>query len=176
MKKMFGSQIFHLFIKVIGVCVIAFSVMVYIANFMLGDQIELKSVNKTLGSLGEYGTIAAISLWFLHHIWLFLHKNKISEFKYMKELYMLAKKYHMFIGYAVLAVATTHGVYFFIKGSHHMIQIYSGIFAFCILVLLSSVGILLNRSKNINKSVLYRNLHQMIAILFGLGLIIHLML
>lgn len=176
MKKTFGSQIFNLFIKIAGACVIAFSVTLFIVNFMLGDQIGLKSVNKNLGSLGEYGAIAAASLWFLRHIWLFLHKNKIPGFKYMKELYMLAKKYHMFIGYAVLAVATTHGVYFFIRGNHHMIQIYSGIFAFGSLVLLGVVGILLNKVKDRKKSVLYRNIHQMIAILFGLGLIIHLII
>jgi len=44
------------------------------------------------------------------------------------------------------------------------------------LVLLGVVGIFLNKVKDRKKSVLYRSIHQMIAILFGLGLIIHLII
>ncbi|MDM5188857.1 hypothetical protein QUF99_16500 [Bacillus sp. DX4.1] len=175
MEKTTGNQVFHVCIKTVWACIIAFSVTILLVNFMVGDQIGLKSLNKDLGSLGEYGSIAAATLWFLRHTWLYVHKNKRIGSKYLKELYMVLKKYHTFIGYAVLAVTTTHGIYFFIKGSHPIIRIYSGIFTFVCLLLLAVAGILLQMFKSQKKSVSYRKIHQMIAILFGLGLIIHLM-
>lgn len=175
MEKILKNQFFHLLIKITGICVIIFSISMLIINFTYGDQMHVKGLNKQLGSLGEYGTIVAASLWFLRHIWLFLYRNKLHGFKVMKEFYILVKKFHTLIGYAILSVAITHGVYFFIKGSHHVIQIYSGIFAFICLTLLGFVGILLHKSNNKKKFIVYRKTHQIAAVLFGIGLLIHLM-
>ncbi|PEI83129.1 hypothetical protein CN679_27075 [Bacillus pseudomycoides] len=92
MEKMFKNPFLHLCIKVIGIVVISISILLLLINLIYGDQLHVKGLNKKLGSIGEYGVIAAASLWFLRHIWLFLKKNKLDGFKITKELYMLAKK------------------------------------------------------------------------------------
>ncbi|PEA53957.1 hypothetical protein CON64_15255 [Bacillus pseudomycoides] len=168
------NQFFHVTIKIIGACIIAFSVTMLVFDFMVGNQMALKGLNKNLGSLAEYGAIAAGSLWLFRNIWLFLHKKKMTVAKYTKELYMLFKQYHMLIGYAVFAVATSHGIYFLLVGSRHMIRIYSGIFTFIGLVLVAIAGILLHKLKDKKKYIAYRKAHQIVAIIFGIGLLVHL--
>ncbi|EJS63030.1 hypothetical protein [Bacillus cereus] len=174
MSRSLFNQIFHFSIKIIGYCIIAFSVTILVFNFTVGDQTILKGLNKNLGSLAEYGAIVAGSLWLFRNIWLYFHKKKIAVAKYIKELYMLLKQYHMFIGYAVLSVATCHGIYFLMVGSRHMIRIYSGIFTLIGLVLVAIVGILLHKLKDKKKYIKYRKAHQIVAIIFGIGLLIHL--
>ncbi|MGG0240602.1 hypothetical protein [Bacillus rhizoplanae] len=174
MSRGLFNQIFHLSIKIIGSCIIAFSVTMLVLDFMVGDRIVLKGLNKNLGSLAEYGAIAAGSLWLFRNIWLYFHKRKITVVKYTKELYMLLKQYHTFIGYAVFSVATCHGIYFLVVGSNHMIRIYSGIFTLIGLVLVAIAGILLHKLKDKKKYITYRKAHQIVAILFGIGLLIHL--
>ncbi len=174
MSRSLFNQIFHLSIKIIGSCIIAFSVTMLVLDFMVGDRIVLKGLNKNLGSFAEYGAIAAGSLWLFRNIWLYFHKRKITVAKYTKELYMLLKQYHTFIGYAVFSVATCHGIYFLMVGSSHMIRIYSGIFTLIGLVLVAIAGILLHKLKNKKKYITYRKAHQIVSILFGIGLLIHL--
>ncbi|MEH6891511.1 hypothetical protein V7024_17820 [Bacillus sp. JJ864] len=168
------NQFFHVTIKIIGACIIAFSVTMLVFDFMVGNQMALKGLNKNLGSLAEYGAIAAGSLWLVRNIWLFLHKKKMTVAKYTKELYMLLKQYHTFIGYAIFAVATSHGIYFLLVGSRHMIRIYSGIFTLIGLVLVAIAGILLHKLKDKKKYIAYRKAHQIVAIIFGIGLLVHL--
>lgn len=175
MEKIFKNRFLHLCLKIIGIAVISFSFWLLLMNLIYGDQLNLKGLYKKLGTIGEFGSIAAASLWFLRHIWLFLKKKKLYGFKIVKELYMLMKKFHVLIGYAILAAATTHGLYFFIKGSRHISQTYSGIFTFISLALLGLVGILLHKFSNKTNWSLYRKFHQTIAVIFGVGLLIHLM-
>lgn len=174
MSKNLLNQIFHLSIKIIGACIIAFGVTMLVLDFMLGNQMALKGLNKNLGSLAEYGAIAAGSLWLFRNIWLFLHKRKVTVSKYAKALYMLLKKYHTFIGYAIFAVAISHGIYFLTVGSRHMTLIYSGLFTLIGLILVAIVGVFLDRLKDKKKYVTYRKAHQIVAIIFGIGLLIHL--
>lgn len=168
------NQIFHLSIKFIGTCIIIFSVTILVLDFKLGNQMVLKGLNKNLGSLAEYGAIAAGSLWLFRNIWLYLNKREITVAKYTKELYILLRQYHTFIGYAVFSVATCHGIYFLMVGSSHMIRIYSGIFTLIGLVFVAIAGILLHKLKEKKKYITYRKAHQIVAILFGIGLLIHL--
>lgn len=174
MSKSLLNQIFHVSIKIIGASIIAFGVTMLVLDFVVGSLIALKGLNKNLGSLAEYGAIAAGSLWLIRNIWLYLHKRKIMVSKYTKELYMLLKQYHTLIGYAVFVVATSHGIYFLIVGSRHMIRIYSGIFALIGLILVAIAGILLHKLKDKKKYITYRKAHQAVAVIFGIGLLIHL--
>ncbi|MEI4802993.1 hypothetical protein WAZ07_17080 [Bacillus sp. FJAT-51639] len=174
MSRSLLNQIFHVSIKMIGACIIAFSVTMLVLDFMVGNQMTLKGLNKNLGSLAEYGAIAAASLWLFRNIWLYLHKKKVTVAKYTKELYILLKQYHTFIGYAVFAVAISHGIYFLIVGSRHMIRIYSGIFTLIGLVLVAIAGILLHKLNDKKKYVTYRKAHQIVTIIFGIGLLVHL--
>ncbi|MDR2994002.1 MAG: hypothetical protein LBV11_09275, partial [Bacillus cereus] len=92
----------------------------------------------------------------------------------IKEVYLFAKKFHVLIGYAVIAVTITHGVYFLIKGSRHIFLIYSGIFSLLALIVLGIVGFYLQQINKKEKFMMYRKVHQIIAIIFGIGLFIHL--
>ncbi|MGG2015137.1 hypothetical protein [Bacillus sp. S10(2024)] len=174
MSKSQLNQIFHVSIKIIGACIIAFGVTMLVLDFMVGNQIALKGLNKNLGSLAEYGAIVAGFLWLFRNIWLLLYKRKVTVAKYTKELYMLLKQYHTFIGYAVFTVAVSHGIYFLIVGSRNKILIYSGIFTLIGLVLVTIAGILLHKLKDKKKYVTYRKAHQIVAIIFGIGLLVHL--
>lgn len=158
----------------IGITIIFFSIALLCINVIYGNVLNVKWLNKKLGSFGEYGAILAASLWILRHVWLFLKQKNIIGFKLIKDVYLFMKKFHVLIGYAVLAVSITHGVYFLLKGSRHLFIIYSGIFTLIILIILGIVGFFLQRHNKKTNLILYKKAHQIIAIIFGIGLLIHL--
>lgn len=174
MEKLLKHKSFHLFVKIIGFTIIFCSVALLLINVIYGNVLNVKGLNKKLGSFGEYGTILAASLWFLRHVWLFFKKKNIIGVKLIKDLYLFIKKFHVLIGYTVLAVSITHGVYFLLKGSRHILIFYSGIFSLFILIILGVIGLFLQKHNKKINLILYRKVHQIMAIIFGVGLLIHL--
>ncbi|OQR56741.1 hypothetical protein [Bacillus sp. CDB3] len=174
MEKILRNKYVHMYVKIIGITIIVCSVELLFINVLYGNVLNVQWLNKKLGSLGEYGAIIGASLWFLRQIWLFLKKKNMHGFKMIKELYLFIKQFHVLIGYAVIAVTTTHGIYFLIKGSRHIILIYSGIFSLLALIALGVAGFTLQKSNQKTKLMMYRKVHQIIAIIFGIGLLIHL--
>ena len=88
-------------------------------------------------------------------------EETIHRFKIIKELYLFIKHFSLLIGYAVLAVATTHGVYFLIKGSRHIIlDIQWYIFSFNLDSIRSCRNLFYNNANTENKLKMYRNIHQ----------------
>lgn len=174
MEKLLRNKYFHLYVKIIGVTIIFCSIALLFINVIYGNALNMKWLNKKLGSFGEYGAILAASLWILRHIWLFLKKKNIIGFKLIKDVYLFIKKFHVLIGYTVLAVSITHGIYFLLKGSRHLLIFYSGIFSLFILIILGIVGFFLQKHNKKTNLILYRKAHQIIAIIFGIGLLIHL--
>ncbi|MHA4217030.1 hypothetical protein [Bacillus cereus] len=174
MEKILRNKYFRVCVKIMGITIIICSVLMLFINVIYGNVLNVKWLNKKLGSFGEYGAIIAASLWFLRHIWLFLKNKNIQGFKKVKEIYLFAKKFHVLIGYAVIAVTITHGFYFLIKGSRHILLIYSGIFSLLAIIVLGIVGFYLQRINNKEKFVMYKKVHQIIVIIFGIGLFIHL--
>ncbi|MGE7881732.1 hypothetical protein [Bacillus sp. NPDC094077] len=174
MEKILRNKYFHMYVKIIGITMIICSVALLVINVIYGNVLNVKWLNKKLGSFGEYGAILAASLWLLRQVWLFFKKKNILGFKLIKELYLFIKKFHVLIGYTVLAVSITHGVYFLIKGSRHILLIYSGIFSLLTLIILGFIGFFLQHPNKKTKLILYRKAHQIIAIIFGIGLLIHL--
>ncbi|OJE36103.1 hypothetical protein BAQ47_20745 [Bacillus tropicus] len=174
MEKLLRNKSFHMSVKIIGFTIIFCSVALLFINVICGNALNVKGLNKKLGTFGEYGAILAASLWFLRHIWLFFKKKDIIGFNVIKNLYLFIKKFHVLIGYAVLAVSITHGVYFLLTGSRHILIIYSGIFSLFILIVLGIIGFFLQKHNEKRNLILYRKSHQIIAIIFGIGLLIHL--
>ena len=174
MEKILRNKYFHMYVKIIGITIIICSVEVLFINVTYGNVLNVQWLNKKLGSFGEVWGVLAVSSWFLRHIWLFLKKKNMHGFKIIKELYLFIKRFHILIGYTVIAVAATHGVYFLIKGSRHIILIYSGIFSLLTLIALGVAGFGLQKSNQKTKLKMYRKVHQFIAVLFGIGLLIHL--
>ncbi|WP_242250569.1 hypothetical protein [Bacillus cereus group sp. BfR-BA-01379] len=174
MEKVLRNKYFHLYVKIIGITIIFCSAAVLFIDVIYGNVLNVKWLNKKLGSLSEYGAILAASLWILRHIWLFFKKKNIIGFKLIKDVYLFIKKFHVLIGYTVLAVSITHGIYFLLKGSRHMLIFYSGIFSLFILIILGIVGFFLQKHNKKTTLILYRKAHQIIAIIFGIGLLIHL--
>lgn len=174
LEKVLRNKYIHLYVKIIGITIIFCSIVLLFINVIYGNVLNMKWLNKKLGSFGEYGAILAASLWILRHIWLFLKKKNIIGFKLMKDVYLFIKKFHVLIGYTVLAVSITHGIYFLLKGSRHLLIFYSGIFSLFILIILGIVGFLLQKHNKKTNLILYRKAHQIIAIIFGIGVLIHL--
>ncbi|WP_242213392.1 hypothetical protein [Bacillus cereus group sp. BfR-BA-01383] len=174
MEKILRNKYLHMYVKITGITIIICSVELLFINVTYGNVLNVKWLNKKIGSIGEYGAIIAALLWFLRHLWLFLKKKNIHVFKKVKELYLFIKKFHVLIGYAVISVATTHGVYFLLNGSQHILLFYSGIFSLLTLIVLGCVGFFLHQTNKKTKLIMYRKLHQIFAIIFGIGLLIHL--
>ncbi|AIY75350.1 putative membrane protein [Bacillus cereus] len=112
MEKLLRNKSFHMSVKIIGFTIIFCSVALLFINVICGNELNVKGLNKKLGTFGEYGAILAASLWFLRHVWLFFKKKNIIGFNVIKNLYLFIKKFHVLIGYTVLAVSITHGIYF----------------------------------------------------------------
>ena len=65
-------------------------------------------------------------------------------------------------------------VFTFYKRSPHILLIYSGIFSLLALIALGVVGFYLQKINKKEKFMMYRKVHQIIVIIFGIGLFIHL--
>ena len=65
-------------------------------------------------------------------------------------------------------------VFTFYKRSRHILLIYSGIFSLLALIALGVVGFYLQKMNKKEKFMMYRKVHQIIVIIFGIGLFIHL--
>ena len=64
MEKILRNKYFHVCVKIIGITIIICSVEMLFINVMYGNVLNVKWLNKKLGSFGEYGAIIAASLWF----------------------------------------------------------------------------------------------------------------
>ncbi|MCP8971341.1 hypothetical protein [Ectobacillus ponti] len=174
MQRIGLQSVAAVLIKWVGTLAIALGVVFLVLDIVTGQGNALKEANKTLGSAAEYGAIAAGLLWLSRHVWTYARKNKLNAAQYMRQAFLFLKKHHTLVGYAVLSLSVSHGVYFLLKGSKHVLQFYSGIGAIIALLLVSFAGILLQKL-GVRKSLAkYRRIHQVIASLFGIGLLIHL--
>ena len=102
-----------------------------------------------------------------------LKKKNIQGFKKLKKCIYLQKvscinwiRYNSCCNYSWCLL--------FIKGSRHILLIYSGIFSLLALIALGVVGFYLQKMNKKEKFMMYRKVHQIIVIIFGIGLFIHL--
>ena len=174
MQKTAVQSALSIIIKLAGALAIALAVTILLLNLLMRNLDALKEINKTLGSVAEYGAIATGALWLARHVWMYTKRNKLSGAHYLRHVFLFLKKHHTIIGYTVLSLATCHGVYFLLKGTDKMLRFYSGIGAFAALLIVSSAGVYLQKSGAGAAFAKNRKLHQAAAILFGLGLLIHL--
>ncbi|EKN70262.1 hypothetical protein BABA_06236 [Neobacillus bataviensis LMG 21833] len=174
MEKTAAQSTLSIIIKLAGALAIALSVTILLLNLLMGNLDALKEINKTLGSVAEYGAIATGTLWLSRHVWMYTKRNKWSAAHYVRHVFLFLKKHHTLIGYAVLSLATSHGVYFLLKGTDKMLSFYSGIGAFAALVIVSTAGFLVQKHGAGATFAKKRKFHQAAAILFGLILLIHL--
>ncbi len=145
MEKLLRNKSFHMSVKIIGFTIIFCSVALLFINVICGNALNVKGLNKKLGTFGEYrGNFSCIVMVFTSCMVVFKKKNIIG-FNVIKNLYLFIKKFHVLIGYAVLAVSITHGVYFLLTGSRHILIIYSGIFSLFILIVLGIIGFFLQK-------------------------------
>jgi hypothetical protein len=165
---------FSLGMKIISALVIAFSATILVLGILAGNSHMFKELTKTFGSIAEYTAIATGGLWAVRHVWLYLRKRKIQAADYIREFFLVLKKYHTLLGYTLLALATSHGVYFLLKGTRHMSSMYSGIGALAGLTLAGTVGVMLQKLGTGKKHLKYKRVHQIVAAIFGIGLLIHL--
>ncbi|WLR52051.1 hypothetical protein LC040_03815 [Bacillus tianshenii] len=167
---------FSLVIKVGGALLIAASAALLALGLLTGATDTMEEMSKTLGAIAEYGAIGAGALWLVRHAVGFVKKRKMSFGHYVQMLFKLLRTYHTFIGWVVFSVATSHGVYFLLNESEHMDRVYSGLATFIGLVVLVSFGLLLQKRGKNKKYAAYKRVHQLIALLFGLALLIHLVI
>ena len=64
MEKILRNKYFRVCVKIMGITIIICSVEMLFINVMYGNVLNVKWLNKKLGSFGEYGAIIAASLWF----------------------------------------------------------------------------------------------------------------
>lgn len=136
----------------------------------------MNEIYKMLGTIAEFSAIAAGGLWLGRYILSFMKKRKMNFSKYVQSLFKFLKNYHTLIGWIALFAASSHGVYFFLQDSEHINQIYSGVVAIIVLVVLVIFGLVLKKWGRGKKYSFYKKIHQGISIVFAITLFIHLIL
>ena len=159
-----------------GVFAIAAGVILLISGLITSKSDFMEDLYQSVGSISEYLAIGAACLWLGRYVFTFLKKRKIGLSNYFPPVLKLLKKHHTVIGWAVLALASGHGAYFFFKTSEHMDRIYTGLAAFIGLVVLALVGLILDKWVKGKKFLSYRKIHKAIAVVFGIALVVHLMI
>ena len=71
MEKILRNKYFRVCVKIMGITIIICSVEMLFINVMYGNVLNVKWLNKKLGSFGEYGAIIICFIMVLRHIWVF---------------------------------------------------------------------------------------------------------
>ena len=98
-----------------GILAIAAGVILFISGLITSKSEFMEDLYKTVGSIAEYLAIVAACLWLGRYVFTFLKKRKIGLSNYFPPVLKLLKKHHTVIGWAVLALASGHGVYFLFR-------------------------------------------------------------
>lgn len=138
---------------------------------------SLSHFAKNLGSLAELFTIGAAGLWFIKTLSIQLKKRNISFWKVLKQPLVLLRKHHVLLGWTVLFTVAGHGAYFLFLAHKAPVTVYTGLAAFIVLIFLASAGVWLQFFAPKRKTVgLSKKIHAVLALLFGIAVLLHLSL
>lgn len=155
---------------------ITFSIL-WISLILLNSSIlpagMLYEVAEKLGTITEFTVFAAAGLWVVRNIWLQMKKRNISYVDFVKEIFYILKKHHIFLGVVAVIAAFGHGIFFMLHDTAQ-IRFYTGLGALIGINLVVFAG-LLYRMIGKKQVKLYRKLHIFMVILFAVSLLIHLL-
>ncbi|MCZ0754510.1 hypothetical protein [Anoxybacillus sp. J5B_2022] len=176
MRAVLSHHLFHLFVKVVGALLVALSVAMFILGLLTGQSEAYKEMYKFLGSLAEFSAIAGGGVWLVRHGFIQLKKRNVTWQHHVKEWFLFFRRYHTLFGWITLLLVISHGTYFLFSGVDRIGRVYSGIGAFVSLTLVVVFGYVLQRFGKGKNGKSYKKMHQWIALLFGISLVIHLLM
>ncbi|GGJ60893.1 hypothetical protein GGR02_000470 [Anoxybacillus voinovskiensis] len=175
MKAVFSHPILHVGVKIAGALLASLSVALFVLIWLTG-QAPHKELYKLLGTLAEFSAIAGGGMWLVRHAFMQGKKRNIRWQHDLKEAFLFFRKHHTLFGYLALFLVISHGTYFFLHHDDKMGRVYSGIGAFVALLLVSTLGYVLQRFNKGKQGRSYKKLHQWAALLFGGALAVHLLM
>lgn len=176
MRAVFSHPLLHLVVKISGALLAALSVALFILVWITGQGQAYKEWYKFLGTLAEFIAIAGGGMWLIRHAFIQVKKRNIRWQHDVKEAFLFFRKYHTLFGWLTLFLVISHGTYFLFHHVNKMGRVYSGIGASAGLLLVSILGYVLQRFSKGKQSRSYKRMHQWAALLFGVGLVIHLLM
>ena len=91
MEKILRNKYFRVCVKIMGITIIICSVEMLFINVMYGNVLNVKWLNKKLGSFGEYGAIIICFIMVFTPYMGVLKKKNIQGFKKLKKCIYLQK-------------------------------------------------------------------------------------
>jgi cytochrome bd-type quinol oxidase subunit 2 len=162
----------------------------YTALKMVGSHALLDraggGINRKAGTLAEIIGIAAGVLWLIRTVIVQIKKRDRLLKEWLRKLYMVIRKHHIFLGILTLVLAFTHGLYFFLlrfsgtqmeSGRHDTtLNFYSGLAAFAALVVLALLDWNHQNKKKTKQNKSTKKKHMIAALVFGILALIHIYL
>jgi cytochrome bd-type quinol oxidase subunit 2 len=165
-------------------------IALYTALKLIGSHALLDraggGINRKAGTLAEIIGIAAGILWLIRTVMVQIKKRDSLLKEWLRQLYMVIRKHHIFLGILTLVLAFTHGLYFFLVrfsgtqmefGRHDTtLNFYSGLAAFTALIVLALLGWNHQNKKKTKQNKPTKRNHMIAALVFGILALSHIYL
>jgi predicted Co/Zn/Cd cation transporter (cation efflux family) len=170
-----SSAAFTRFVKASGALLIAIFSGLFILGFVIGETDLMSELFEKIGTIAEIGAIAAFSLWIIRILLMQLKKRKFTYVRWIQLAFKFLKEHHILIGWAAFSAAFVHGTYFLLQTSEEKESIFSGFVTLLEFTILITFGLFLDKRGKGSKYLKYKQIHQGIAVLFGIALGVHLL-
>lgn len=170
-----SSAAFTRFVKVSGSLLIAIFSVLFSLGFVIGETDLMSELFEKIGTIAEIGEIAAFSLWIIRILLMQLKKREFTYLRWIQLTFKFLKEHHILIGWAAFSAAFAHGSYFLLQTSEEKESIYSGLVTLSGFTILVTFGLFLDKRGIGRKYLKYKKIHQGIAVLFGIALVVHLL-
>ncbi|NRD78302.1 hypothetical protein HPT25_13095 [Bacillus sp. BRMEA1] len=156
-------------------------------NLEAGKSFSFRSAerpNRQAGTFAELASIAAAVYWLIRIV---MVKLKNSPFKeWLRQLYMLLQKHHIFLGVITVVIAFIHGLYFFLfrntninmgpREHDNTLNFYTGIASFLALDVLAFLGLYHYSQRKTKRNKQSKKQHMIAALVFGILALVHIYL
>lgn len=148
----------------------------------VGDHIHegahnLRGISNLVGAWAVVLGLAAVAIWIARKFYVEVKKRQWPDFDLTKSTMLYLRRHHILLGWATLFAVSAHGIYYLLLYPDKLTQIVTGLVAWGSLVVLVALGVLLDyKIIGKQKSRSIRIYHFAWAVVFILGMLVHLML
>ncbi len=167
-----------IFTKTAIYLLIGFSLLLTVLFYAHSGQIGFqdRGLSNQLGAWSVLAACLAVGIWVSRKMYIQVKKRKVPDFDLAKQTLLYLRKHHILLGWATIATASAHGIYYLLLYPNRRGEIYTGLIAWLALAMLIGLGVWLDyrlAAKKSPKQV--RMYHITLAVIFILAMFLHVM-
>jgi hypothetical protein len=155
-------------------------------NLEIGKSTSFRTgrgLNKQAGTFAEFAGIGAGVLWLIRKIMINIKTKDSLVKEWLRQLFMVFRKHHIFLGITTLVITLIHGLYFLLfrnvktdmgpRSHDTTFNFYSGVVSFFALAFLALLGWHHQANRKTKQNQPTKKRHIIASLVFGILAIIH---